>query len=62
MNYSGPWSWRASKQGTPVLSDEERAYAEKVRANKKKAGDRARTQRQTAMRRHAKQRNDAPIY
>lgn len=62
MNHEGPWSWRSTRQGQPVQSDDERAYAERVRENKKLKTDRARTKRETEQKRAARERNNRPIF
>lgn len=62
MNHYGPWSWRSSKQGKPVRTHEEQAYAERVTRNKQNASrDAARKRRQGEAARIRK-RNAAPIF
>lgn len=62
MNHSGPWSWRASKQGTPVRTDQERAYIERVTKTKQEASRKAARKRRQQAANAIRMRNDEPIY
>lgn len=62
MNHSGPWSWRSTKQGKTVHTDEQRAYIERVSRNKQNASRDAARKRRQAEAAHIRKRNDSPLF
>lgn len=62
MNHSGPWSWRSTRQGKPVLSDDERAYVDRVKASKQKRLNGESKRRKRTERNAIRQRNNQPIF
>jgi hypothetical protein len=62
MNHEGAWSWRSTRQGKRVLSDEEQAYLDRVTANKRRRLSGQSKRRKRADRKAIQAENDKPIF
>jgi hypothetical protein len=62
MNHEGPWSWRSTKQPRAEPTHADKAYRERVTANKDRAAHKARRRVKQALAATIRKKNNEPIF